>query len=97
MNIKIDKSKALIFGSSSGIGRGVLEFFYSVGAEIVASSRDENKLLEINKNKNPSLQIIPADLAKVNEARRATELAITLFQKLHQQCGKNSYKTCGSV
>jgi len=82
MNINLKDKKVLIFGASQGIGRGVLELFYQEGACLAASSRSQEKLDLINKDKNPKLLIIPGDLSLSGEGRKVTTLAIEKLKGL---------------
>lgn len=80
MEINLTGKKALVFGSSSGIGRGILELFYKEGAKLMACARNKEKLDDINKDKKIKVELISGDLNKADEATRVTKDAI---QKLH--------------
>lgn len=80
MEINLSGKKAIVFGSSTGIGRGILDLFYQEGALLVACSRDQVKLEDININKKNKIELISGDLQKAGEATRVTKAAI---QKLN--------------
>ena len=65
--------RALITGSSKGIGRGLTSAFAEHGADIVAVARDETGLSEVKREVEGvgrSCQIIRADLALIDDVQR---------------------------
>ena len=65
--------RALITGSSKGIGRGLTAAFAKHGADIVAVARDEQELAEVKRDVEGvgrTCQVIRADLTVMDEVQR---------------------------
>jgi len=65
--------RALITGSSKGIGRGLVSAFAAHGADIVAVARNEQELEEVKRDvehTGRTCHVICADLAEIDEVQR---------------------------
>ncbi len=71
--LDLSGKRALITGSSKGIGRGLATMFAEHGADIVAVARDERELEEVKsevEGMGRTCQVICADLAEMGEVQR---------------------------
>ncbi len=55
--------KALITGASSGIGRDMARVLSSLGYELILVARNENKLIELQKDLQTSTSVVSMDLS----------------------------------
>lgn len=55
--------KALITGASSGIGRDMARVLSSLGYELILVARNENKLIELQKDLQTSTSVVSIDLS----------------------------------
>ncbi len=69
------KKTAIITGASGGIGAGLVEGFLKEGYNVVATSRDPNRLLSASG----SLVLLAGDIGKEETAADAVEAAISHF------------------
>lgn len=60
----------LITGASQGIGRGVAEYLISLGANIIAVARNEEKLQELREIAPSQVYIYPYDLSNVDDIEK---------------------------
>ncbi len=81
MDLDLKGKKALVFGSSGGIGRAVAEALIFEGASVFLNSRDEERL-EQSINETKALGGVLADLTKPHQAKRATNDAINKMDGL---------------
>lgn len=58
-----DIMKALITGASSGIGRDMARVLSSLGYELILVARNENKLIELQKDLQTSTSVVSMDLS----------------------------------
>lgn len=70
-----DKKTAIITGASGGIGAGLVERFLKEGYNVVATSRDPNRLLSASGG----LVLLAGDIGKEETAADAVEAAISHF------------------
>lgn len=70
MDLQLRGKRALVFGSSSGLGRAVAESFIAEGAQVVLCSRSEQKLKQMTQEIHAQ-GFVCADLSQPDEARRA--------------------------
>ncbi|MDH4467457.1 MAG: SDR family oxidoreductase [Bacteriovoracaceae bacterium] len=82
MNINLENKKTLIFGASSGIGRGIAELFYHEQAHVCASSRGGQKLELLKKNLGDSITLLPGDLYQAGQAALVTKRAVEAMKGL---------------
>lgn len=75
MDLQLKNKKALVFGSSDGIGRAIAESLIAEGAKVVLCSRTEEKLKKVADQINAN-GYVTADLTNAGEAKKATEEAI---------------------
>lgn len=75
MDLKLNDKKALVFGSSTGIGRAIAESLVSEKATVLVNSRDAAKAAKI-ATEVKAAGGIGADLTVKNDATRATKEAI---------------------
>lgn len=75
MDLQLKNKRALVFGSSDGIGRAIAESLIAEGAKVVLCSRTEEKLKKVADQINAN-GYVTADLTNAGEAKRATEEAI---------------------
>ena len=61
MDLKLKNKKALITGSSSGIGREIAEFLFNEGCHIAVNGRSESKLNEAFGH-NQKIKLITGDV-----------------------------------
>src|SRR6185295_4910690 len=69
------KKTAIITGASGGIGAGLVEGFLKEGYNVVATSRDPNRLLSASGG----LVLLAGDIGKEQTAADAVEAAISNF------------------
>lgn len=81
MDLQLKGKKALVFGSSAGIGRAVAETLIDEKAMVILNSRDKDRL-QRSVNELQSYGGVIADLTRPNEAQRATREAINKMQGL---------------
>jgi NAD(P)-dependent dehydrogenase (short-subunit alcohol dehydrogenase family) len=69
------KKTAIITGASGGIGAGLVEGFLREGYNVVATSREPNRMLTTSEN----LVLLDGDIGKHQTACQAVEAAINTF------------------
>lgn len=74
MDLKLDKKKALVFGSSTGIGRVVAESLIAEKTTVCMNSRSQDRLEKSVRELNAKCGVV-ADLTKPTEAQRAVREA----------------------
>jgi len=72
---------ALVFGGSSGIGRGIASVLVREGARVVICARDEERLNKAAREIG-AIGCVRGDLSVVGEARRVVEEVITRFGRV---------------
>lgn len=72
MDLKIKGKKALVFGSSAGIGKAIAEALLKEGAEVCLNSRNETKLAQIKKEMGAH-DYICSDLSRPNAGKDLVE------------------------
>lgn len=75
MDLKLNDKKALVFGSSTGIGRAVAESLLHEKSRVILNSRSADRLEQSVKELKAHGGVL-ADLTKPLEAKRATAEAI---------------------
>ncbi|WP_448588101.1 3-oxoacyl-[acyl-carrier-protein] reductase [Thermocrinis sp.] len=71
--IDLKDKKALITGSTRGIGKAVAEFLAKAGAQVVITGRDERKAQEVASSISPSAVGIGMDLSDLDSVKSAYE------------------------
>lgn len=61
---------ALVTGASSGIGRDIARYLSNLDYDLIITSRNEEKLVELKKELGKNTNIIVADLSKEDECKR---------------------------
>jgi len=84
MDLQLKEKKALIFGSSAGIGYAIAESMVNEKAHIFLNSRNADRLAESVKKLSPKGVVgsVVADLTKAGEAKMATQEALAKMQGL---------------
>lgn len=75
MNLNLEYKKALVMGSSTGIGKAVAQSLIAEGVKVCLCSRTEEKLKKVCEEIKAETYVV-ADLSKLGEGRRATEEAM---------------------
>lgn len=81
MDFNLNGKKALVFGSSSGIGYAIAESLLNEKAAVTLNSRNEERLNKSIKELKAQAGVV-ADLSKPNAAKTAVEEAIKKMQGL---------------
>lgn len=81
MDLGLKNKKALVFGSSMGIGRAIAETLIAEGAKVAICSRSLDRLHGVAREIGASLSVA-ADLSKPGEAARAVKEVIQNFGSL---------------
>jgi len=71
--IDLSGKKALITGSTRGIGRAIAEFLSKAGAQVIITGRDEQRALEVAKAISPSAVGVCMDLSNTDSIKSAFE------------------------
>lgn len=74
MNLQLQGKKALVFGSSGGIGRAIAESLIAEGAQVLLNSRSEEKLQIVTKEIKAA-GYLAGDLSQKGEASRLVDEA----------------------
>jgi NAD(P)-dependent dehydrogenase (short-subunit alcohol dehydrogenase family) len=80
--MNLEGKTALIVGASRGIGRASAELFAKAGANVVASARNENELMEVEfalNNIGGEVLTVAADASIAADVRRLVDESITRF------------------
>lgn len=75
MDLRLKGKKALVFGSSTGIGKSIAQALLKEGAKVLLCSRTEASLQKTAEEIKADGYVI-ADLSKAGEAAKATKQAI---------------------
>ncbi len=75
MDLGLKGKKALVFGASQGLGKAVAKSLIGEGVEVAICSRNENRLLETQKELGAKM-ILSGDLSVAGEAARICREAI---------------------
>lgn len=75
MDLGLKNKKALVFGSSMGIGRAIAESLIAEGAQVAICSRNLDRLQKVGNEIGAKL-CVAADLTKAKEASRAVKEVI---------------------
>ncbi len=67
--------KALITGASSGIGYSMSKYLSSLGYDIVAVARNEQRLCNLKKEVKTDIKIISTDLSRIDNCKRLYKIA----------------------
>ena len=81
MDLKLKNKKALVLGSSSGIGRAIAEALLSEGADVALAARNEEKLKAAAKELGCK-NYFACDLSVKGQAQLVTEKAIKALDGL---------------
>ena len=82
MELKLQGKRALITGSSSGIGEAIAKMLAKEGAQVVVHGRNEHELNRVQKEiaeEGGSVQIVRGDLALDEQAKAVAEQALSAF------------------
>jgi NAD(P)-dependent dehydrogenase (short-subunit alcohol dehydrogenase family) len=80
--MNLEGKTALIVGASRGIGRASAELFAKAGANVVASARNENELMEVEfalNNIGGEVLTVAADASVESEVRALVDASIKRF------------------
>ncbi len=75
MNLQLENKKALVFGSSGGIGYAIAHSLTEEKAKVCVNSRDEVRLQKTKANLNSAYGVV-ADLTKPDHAKNAVAEAL---------------------
>jgi 3-oxoacyl-[acyl-carrier protein] reductase len=78
MNLQLENKKALVFGSSAGIGYSIAESLLEEKTKVCVNSRDESRL-QTTKAQLKTEFGVRADLTKPDQAKKAVAEAILLL------------------
>ena len=78
MDLNLKGKKALVMGSSAGLGKAIAESLINEGVDVIISSRTEANLIKVQEEIKAK-GYVTADLTKAGEGRRLTEEAIKLL------------------
>ncbi|MEN8123746.1 MAG: SDR family oxidoreductase [Bacteroidota bacterium] len=82
MNTLKDKV-AIITGGSDGIGKATAKLFLAEGAKVMIVARGEEKLKRtVNELNNSNLIYCAADVSKINDTKKYTDLVLSTFGKI---------------
>ncbi len=81
MDLQLKGKKALVFGSSAGLGRACAESLIREGAQVLINGRSEEKLKKIS-NEIGAADFIIGDLTQVGQGKNITEQALQKFGTL---------------
>ena len=79
MNINLKKKNVLVTGGSGGIGSEIVNSIHSLGANILISGSNEQKLENFSNQFNPPLLNYSADLSKKNDIEKLAERTLEKF------------------
>lgn len=79
MNINLKNKNVLVTGGSGGIGSEIVKSIYSLGANILISGSNEQKLENFSNQFNPPLLNYSADLSKKNDIEKLAERTLEKF------------------
>ena len=65
-----EKMRALITGSSSGIGRDIARILSNKGYELILVARDKKRLLNLKKELKTKIKIISMDLSNIENCKK---------------------------
>ncbi len=92
---------AIITGASSGIGKATAYALSHKGCHVILSSRNQEKLLEIERDlshSRNSVMSIPADITDASSVRRLMEETIEHFARIdYLICNAGEYFRCPTV
>lgn len=75
MDLRLKGKKALVMGSSMGLGRAIAESLIAEGASVFLNSRNEEKLAGLAREIGAA-GFVAGDLSRAGEAQRVTEAAV---------------------
>jgi len=78
VDLKLKGKKALVLGSSQGIGRAIAESLIAEGVEVLICSRKETELAKVAKDIH-ARGFVVADLSKPGQAEKATKEALQIL------------------
>jgi 3-oxoacyl-[acyl-carrier protein] reductase len=78
MDLKLRGKKAMVLGSSTGIGRAIAESLIAEGAEVALCSRNPERLAK-TASEIKAAAYFPADLSKPGESRSVVEKTLQKF------------------
>ena len=81
MDLQLENKKALVFGSSAGIGYAIAESLLKEKAKVCVNSREQDRMQKTKSNLKTEFGVV-ADLAKASEAKKAVAAAIEQMKGL---------------
>lgn len=78
MDLQLAGKKALVMGSSSGLGYAVAQSLIEEGAQVVLCSRDESRLSKAVQNLKAKTGFV-CDLSKAQEAKKLVEKSVQVL------------------
>ena len=79
MNINFKEKNVLITGGAGGIGAEIVKSMHSLGANIIISGSNEEKLANFSNQFSSPLLYFPADLSKLNDIEQLVEKTLEKF------------------
>lgn len=81
MDLGIKNKKALVFGASAGLGKGIAHALSQEGAQVAICARSENKLKTTQTEINAKM-IVQADLAEKGSAQSAVNQVLKAWENI---------------
>ena len=79
MNISLKEKNVLVTGGAGGIGAEIVKSMYSLGANILISGSNEQKLEKLSNNFSNPLLYFAADLSKSNDIEKLVDRTLEKF------------------
>lgn len=81
MNLQLENKKALVFGSSTGLGYAIAESLLAEKTKVCVNSRDRERLLQTQSKLHTEFGVV-ADLTQAHQAQKAVSSAVQQMQGL---------------
>ena len=79
MNISLKERNVLVTGGAGGIGAEIVKSMYSLGANVLISGSNEQKLEKLSNNFSNPLLYFAADLSKSDDIERLVDRTLEKF------------------